>query len=533
MSSQAPADGTLRQPCPHCAEPIALDARLCHHCHSDVLVDVRLRAPLTDGRQRYQVARGLADLPNSPPLSAIQAALASATPAAALGVTRAFAREAIAFLESRSVKAFLDIPRGADDVPRRSRAPLVGALAVAILAAGGYVGWRQISQDEAGLPGAASTTASAPATTAPEGPALSAREIAQRSLPATVAIRCRNSVGSGFFVGPDLVMTNAHVLCKAHDPIQVVLSDDRKLTGIAEQSNELVDVGLVRVPGAHETPLPLGDVASLAPGDKVTIIGSPMGLGFTVHEGSVSSLQRTTRGVAYIQLDAKINPGNSGGPVVDRQGRVVGIVTLKLQAAEGIGLAVPINYAYSHLGYAAAPSAEAARSAAFTKMLERAKTEQAASGTHEEIVPADAGLDDQPLLAAAYMDEYQRLVVRLVRAMTTKPRYEEIALRAWRGVDHFCTLKGDVSNWKELDTTNAPGLMSPELLQALGERHLFMGDSPLRWDLCNRDKMSSGVEIELVGGHPQWNRLALTAGPPRTPSYGGSYSPGRRGVRTR
>src|SRR6185503_6369190 len=85
--------------------------------------------------------------------------------------------------------------------------------------------------------------------------------------------------------------------------------------------------------------LPLGDVEDVALGDRVMMIGSPMGLEFTVHEGLVSHLGRVAQGVAFIQLDAKVNPGNSGGPIIDEQGRVVGVVTLKQAQAEGIGLA--------------------------------------------------------------------------------------------------------------------------------------------------------------------------------------------------
>lgn len=69
--------------------------------------------------------------------------------------------------------------------------------------------------------------------------------------------------------------------------------------------------------------------------DHVMMIGSPMGLEFTVHEGSGSHMGRVVQGVACIQLDAKINPGNSGGPIIDGLGRVVGVVTLKQAHAEG------------------------------------------------------------------------------------------------------------------------------------------------------------------------------------------------------
>jgi serine protease Do len=520
LSSQAPADGPLREPCPHCAEPIPLEAKLCHHCQSDVLVSVVLRAPIADGRARYQTARGLHALPGSPGLSAVQAALAATPSAAAHGVTRAYARDVIAFLAANGIQASVEVPRrAAAKASGSSPSLMIGAAAIVGILAVAAVGYRLTHRPAAPPDAVLAAPAAAPVAARANDAPLTGREIAQQSLPSTVSIRCRNSIGSGFFVAPDLVMTNAHVLCQHQDPIQVILSDERKLAGVAERSDETIDLGLVRVRGANARPLPLGDVSSLAPGDKVTIIGSPVGLMFTVHDGSISSLQRTTRGVAYIQLDAKINPGNSGGPVIDAQGRVVGIVTLKLQAAEGIGLAVPINYAYSRLGYLAPPSPEAARSAAFAKMLERAQAERSQSAEDsEEIVPSAVDVfENYPLLVAAYRDEYQRLVARLIRVQPAPPRYEEIALKVWLGTDHFCTLKGDVSSWKLLDASNAPRLISPRLSEALGGRRVYMGESPLRWDLCNRDKMVSGIELELIGGHPEANRLVMAS---QAPSYG-------------
>ena len=178
---------------------------------------------------------------------------------------------------------------------------------------------------------AAPPTVAPPATLVP----LSSRELARQSLPATVSLRCNDSIGSGFFVEPDLVLTNAHVLCPMGEKMQVVLPDGRQLVGETVRSSAAVDLALIRVAGARAKPLPLGDVGDLALGDRVMVIGNPVGLDFTVHEGSVSHMGRVVQGVAYIQLDAKINPGNSGGPVIDGQGRVVGLVTLNVLAGLG------------------------------------------------------------------------------------------------------------------------------------------------------------------------------------------------------
>jgi serine protease Do len=330
-------------------------------------------------------------------------------------------------------------------------------------------------------------------------------------LPATVSLRCANSVGSGFFVTSDLVVTNAHVLCPKGQGIQVGLSDERKLIGEVVQSDAQVDLGLVRVPGANAQPLPLGNVGDLAVGDKVMIIGSPVGLDFTVHEGSVSSLQRSAYGVAFVQLDAKISPGNSGGPVIDNQGRVVGVVSMKLagRGVEGIGLALPINYIYGELSFVPTPPGASAE--VFTRMVTRAKlesggeTRQASSETEE----APTLEEDKPMLVAGYVDQYQRLVVQILRVSDHSPGFEEVSVKVWSGTQAFCTVKGDVSEWKPLDESAPQSVAVRKLKEMIPGRNMFVGEAPLRLDLCDRTKMRSGIQVELEGAALSANRLRL------------------------
>jgi serine protease Do len=343
---------------------------------------------------------------------------------------------------------------------------------------------------------------------APTRTALTARELARQSLPATVSLHCQDSLGSGFFVEPDLVLTNAHVLCPAGEKIQAVLSDGRRVSGETVRANAAVDLALVRLAGARGTPLPLGDVGEVALGDRVMMIGSPMGLQFTVHEGLVSHVGRVAQGVAYIQLDAKINPGNSGGPIIDEQGRVIGIVTLKQAQAEGIGLAVPINYAYgSKLGFVNPPSMAAAESEAFKGMLARASAEGGMQLPQTEGVSVDV----LPLLAAVDYDEYRRLVVRVLKVQDTAPGYQEITVAVWSSAEKICTLKGDVFKWKEVDPDRAGSGVSDDLLRALkklGAVHIFMGEATLATLPCNPDRLYN-LELELVGGNPIANRMYL------------------------
>jgi serine protease Do len=344
------------------------------------------------------------------------------------------------------------------------------------------------------------------------------RELAKSALAAAAALRCRTSGGSGFFVTPDLVVTNAHVLCPGEATIQVGLANDRKLIGQVVRRDDNLDLGLVRVPGANVEPMPLGDVGDLAAGDRVMIVGSPVGLDFTVQEGSIASLQRSANGVAYLQLDAKISPGNSGGPVIDPEGRVVGIVSMKVSGewVEGIGLAIPVNYIYGpSLAFVRPPTPAAAASDGFRRMVARAQQapDDGIREAHAEAPEEEPVADDRPLLVAAHVDRYRNLVVRVVRITDFPPPFEEIAVTVWSGLDAFCTIKGDIATWTPVDPSIAATGLDPRAAGALrriaGERTLYVGESPLRWDLCDRTKMRSGIQIELEGASPIANRIEL------------------------
>ncbi|MEM9114920.1 MAG: trypsin-like peptidase domain-containing protein [Myxococcota bacterium] len=183
----------------------------------------------------------------------------------------------------------------------------------------------------------------------------------------------QQSTGSGVVVSPEgHVITNAHVVQGAqkitvHLPRSPGLSTT--FQSIVKPSGRMVeaellgidletDLALLKIaspPGAH---LNFGNSDELAPGQIVLAFGSPLGLEGSVSMGVVSAVARQLRPddrVVYVQTDAPINPGNSGGPLVDTQGRLVGINTFILSqsgGSEGLGFAVPSNIVrtvYEHL----------------------------------------------------------------------------------------------------------------------------------------------------------------------------------------
>jgi serine protease Do len=160
--------------------------------------------------------------------------------------------------------------------------------------------------------------------------------------------RVERGIGSGVIISSDgYVLTNNHVVDDA-DEITVRLLDKRKFKGKVIGRDPKTDLALVKVDS--DKPLPaaeLGDSDSARVGDWVVAVGNPFGLDHTVTAGIVSAKGRALEGPYddFIQTDASINPGNSGGPLLDLQGKVIGINAQIMAGGRGIGFAIPVNLA--------------------------------------------------------------------------------------------------------------------------------------------------------------------------------------------
>ncbi len=153
----------------------------------------------------------------------------------------------------------------------------------------------------------------------------------------------RQGLGSGFIVRPDgLIATNLHVIGEAR-PISVQLSDGRKFDVVAVEATERHhDLALLRIDAKDLPALPLGNSDELKEGEAIVTIGNPLGLERSVVAGVLSG-RREVEGRTMLQIAMPIERGNSGGPLLDLQGRVHGLVTLKSLKTENLGFAAPVN----------------------------------------------------------------------------------------------------------------------------------------------------------------------------------------------
>lgn len=162
-------------------------------------------------------------------------------------------------------------------------------------------------------------------------------------------------IGTGIILSDNgYILTNQHLAKNKNSKVTVTLDDGDAVQGKVIWVEKNLDLAIIKIEKENLTPASLGDSSNIKIGESVIAIGNPLGLEFqrSVTSGIVSGLNRSIMFEEngnnifmedLIQTDASINSGNSGGPLINSNGDVIGINTVKITTAEGIGFALPIN----------------------------------------------------------------------------------------------------------------------------------------------------------------------------------------------
>lgn len=192
--------------------------------------------------------------------------------------------------------------------------------------------------------------------------------VAKKAMPSIVGITTKSTqelifgfkaetegVGTGVIVDSSgFILTNSHVVDDGNaKEVSVLLYDGDTSKAKILWNDPAMDLAVIKIVASNLNVADFGDSDGLKVGEVAIAIGNPLGLSFerSVTQGIVSGLNRSlavseTETIdGLIQTDASINPGNSGGPLLNGNGEVIGINTIKMQSAEGLGFAIPINIA--------------------------------------------------------------------------------------------------------------------------------------------------------------------------------------------
>ena len=269
--------------------------------------------------------------------------------------------------------------------------------------------------------------------------ALTTEQIAKKALAATVYLEMKNSTGttlgfgSGFFVKPNQIVTNFHVIeGAAQGTAKLVGKYTRyQIEGIIATDKDN-DLAVLKVTAYGITPLPLGDSDTVNIGAKVYVAGNPKGLEGTFSDGLISRRERYPK--KRLQMTAPISPGSSGGPVLNSKGQVIGISVSVHRAldAQNLNFAIPINYLKALLGEArpAKPLSQNNQSISAETYFLRGNAKYGLGLYHETISDYDMAIRLKPDYAFAYnnrglakanLKQYDAAISDYTQAIRLKP----------------------------------------------------------------------------------------------------------------
>lgn len=169
----------------------------------------------------------------------------------------------------------------------------------------------------------------------------------EQAVEASVTIKTKDGHGSGFLISDDgYIITNYHVISDSAK-LEVILHDGTKIPTRIIRYNKEADMALLKIEKKNFVPFMIPEAETAVIGREIYVIGTPSAqdLSQTLTKGIISSVRKQSNGSKVIQADASISPGNSGGPLIDKDGKLLGVVNAKLvgMGVEGISFAMPVN----------------------------------------------------------------------------------------------------------------------------------------------------------------------------------------------
>ena len=156
------------------------------------------------------------------------------------------------------------------------------------------------------------------------------------------------SVGSGFFIGKNRIVTNRHVFKGGFVAKAKLANGEECFIGKVIAEDKEHDLVCVEIIDTHKTPMDIKplEIDTTLPevGDRIIVLGSPLGLEATVSEGIVSSVRKLPQDGEIIQITAPVSPGSSGSPLLNMKGKVIGVVFAQLKEGQNLNFAIPSKY---------------------------------------------------------------------------------------------------------------------------------------------------------------------------------------------
>src|SRR5215831_14276079 len=171
------------------------------------------------------------------------------------------------------------------------------------------------------------------------------QQIIEQYQKALIQIATPVATGTGFYIKEfDLIVTNQHVVGNNAEVTIAGKAFDKVFSKVW-YTDRKHDLAFLDPPKTNElADIKLGRYEETKDGDEVLAMGNPYGLNYTATQGVISKVDRIREGLKFIQIDAAINPGNSGGPLVDEDGKVVGVNSFIIRGGDNLGFALPVNY---------------------------------------------------------------------------------------------------------------------------------------------------------------------------------------------